>query len=291
MWWACITARAQSNNLRKCEWRDTGLSANVIATLWKFWPLASPSPSCAAICVPSLKALSLQYLSMIDGVSGKVFLDQLMAERGPMRDVRAVPEAVAAAYVGRVPDIIIDLWRAHGVGNLAGGRLRLCLPSDFTDATGRLFDRDPDFAGDCHVIAHSAFGDLLIWSERHWLVHVGMLLGMVDAPMLFDPKLKVAADKVALDFILKANPALLDMADAAGGPMFEPAQAALGRLKPGQIYGLFPLPFNMDAPGIDALQIVPADQYLDAKLQMATFPLWDPVQGQSSETRSFGAAP
>lgn len=238
-----------------------------------------------------MKVPALQYLSVIDGVSGKVFLDQLIAERGPMQDARRVPETVAAAFVGRIPDIIIDLWRARGVGNLAGGRLRLCLPSDFTDVTGRLFDRDPDFAGDCHVIAHGPFGDLLIWSERHWLVHVGMLLGIVDAPMLFRPEDKVAADKVALQFILNANAALFDTADAAGEPMFDRAQAALGRLKRGQIYGLFPLPFNLDAPGIDALQIVPADEYLDAKLQMATFSLWDPVKGQSSETRFFGAEP
>jgi hypothetical protein len=221
----------------------------------------------------------VEYLSKIDGQSGRVFLDRVIAERGPLGDSAAVPEATLAALTGRVPDLMIDFWRFHSTGWLDGGRLRICLPGEFADMLARLFAGDSDFGADCHAIAIGAFGDLAIWSERHWLCFLRPVSAMLDAPFLVNPKAKSDPDKTVLEGVLGAHPLFWDLADSDGQPLFERAERKLGSLRPNGIYGVMPLPY--DGPiELDALQRVPAEEYLDALRQSTVITLADLFAGR-----------
>jgi hypothetical protein len=127
------------------------------------------------------------YISDIKGRSGKDHIDSALKRSGPMEDAHPVAEDVIKAWTGTVPDLLIDVWHNHGLGTLQGGRLRLCLPSDFDGLLSQIFQADPDFSHqDCYVIGYSAFGHLILWSKRHWIVEVDLNSGILTAPGLID---------------------------------------------------------------------------------------------------------
>ena len=229
----------------------------------------------------------MEYLSRIDGQSSRVFLDRVIAERGPLGDSAEVPEPTLVALTGRVPDLMIDFWRFHGTGWLNGGRLRICLPGEFSDVLGRLFAGDPDFGADCHALAIGAFGDLAIWSERHWLALLRPSMAALDAPFLVNPKAKGDPNKAVLEGLLEAHPLFWELADFEGQPLFERAERTFGSIRPNGIYGLMPLPY--DGPiELDALQRVPAAEYLEAAVQTSVITLAD-VEAGRFNLRDIGA--
>lgn len=229
----------------------------------------------------------MEYLSTIDGISGEVFLDELIAERGPLVDRREMPDERIVALTGKVPNLMIDLWRAHGLGHLLDGLIRLCDPAMFADLLPQLFKGDPDFSGDCHVLAFSPFGDLFFWSERHWLGVVSLPLSYVDAPFLHDPGLKTQASKVVFDILLNGDPRLFDTADANGEPMFAAARKVQGPLDWHEVYGAMPLPLDAAELSVDRLRVAPAVAYLEAKFSVTDFALND-MAGQRFNIRFFG---
>lgn len=216
----------------------------------------------------------VDYLSKIDGQSGRVVLDRVIDEHGPLASPEQVPETTLATLTGRVPDLMIDFWRFHGTGWLNGGRLRICLPGEFRNVLEMLFEGDPDFGADCHAIAIGAFGDLAIWSERHWLTFLRPVAAALDAPFLLTPRAKDDPDNRILEGMFQAHPLFWDLADSDGQPLFERAERELGSIRPDGIYGPMPLPF--DGPIVlDALQRVPAAEYLDALRQTTIVTLAD----------------
>lgn len=229
----------------------------------------------------------MEYLSTIDGISGEVFLDELIAQRGPLIDKREMPEARILALTGKVPNLMIDFWRAYGLGHLQDGLIRLCDPAMFDDLLPDLFKGDADFTGDCHVLAFSPFGDLFFWSERHWLGVVSLPLSYVDAPFLHDPTLKTQASKVVLDILLKGDPRMFDTADAEGNPMFAAARKVHGPLDWHEVYGAMPLPVDAAELRVDRLVVAPAVAYLESKFSTTDFVLHD-MAGQRFNIRFFG---
>ena len=221
----------------------------------------------------------MEYLSRIDGQSGRVFLDRVIAERGPLGAPAEVPETTLAALTGRVPDLMIDFWRFHGTGWLNGGRLRICLPGEFANVLGMLFAGDPDFGADCHAVAIGAFGDLAIWSERHWLVILRPLFAALDAPFLVTPRAKGDANSALLQGLFQTHPLYWDLADTDGQSMFDRARDRLGPLPQGAIYGLVPLAGDVE-PVPDNLVLAPADDYLRSKLQTNVITLADLEAGR-----------
>ncbi len=217
----------------------------------------------------------MAYRSQIGGQSGKVLIDAVMAERGPMTQARAVPSAVIAHYETRLPPLLLDVWENHGIGDLAGGLLRLCIPGAYAEPLATLFDGDLDFAGDTHVVAHSPFGDLLVWSERHALMFISMAQNFVDAPFLTQHRKTVVPDQLVLDHVLGMHAAALNMADDAGTPMFDAALAQHGPLQPHQIYGMMP-PASFGASiAVDALAVTDGPSWFQAKLSSTGFALAD----------------
>lgn len=59
-----------------------------------------------------------------------------------------MPPTVLAVYEPLLPAVILDLSRNLGVGDLDGGRLRLCVPRSLQGVVDQIFEGDPDLAGD-----------------------------------------------------------------------------------------------------------------------------------------------
>jgi hypothetical protein len=181
------------------------------------------------------------FRSDLPGQSAQVALAELISTRGPLANQVKVRAQEIAAHEGKVANILLDLWENHGVGDLTKGQLRLCVPFELREAVEQIFSHDPDFIDDAgqtavHAVAHTAFGDLFLWSERHWLVHVNVVLGLVEAPFLHRPATGSHPDSVVLEMLLRAEGPLLDMADADGNPMFQRAQSAFDPLPRMVIY-------------------------------------------------------
>ncbi len=227
-------------------------------------------------------------------------LARLLVERGPIASVQAVPPEIVMAHEGHVPGIILDLWENHGVGDLLGGRIKLCVPTELEGAVEHLFRSDPDFgpppgpnvsrrATDVHAIAHGAFGDLVLWSERHGPVLVNVRLGLVEAPFLFRPETAPRPDVAIMRLVLGADPAFLDAADADGAPMFDRAVAAYGPLARLRIYAIGVAQGGAAMPpSIETLIPAPYRKWLKDRVVSKVWKLSDIAKGRLNIRRIGG---
>lgn len=219
-------------------------------------------------------------------------LADLLDARGPLDHAVEVRHEEILRYENLMPPILLDIWEAHGVGDLAGGRLRLCVPAELTDPVQALFRGDPEFSLedgriDAHAVAHTAFGDLFLWSERHWLVHLNVVQGLVEAPFLHRPTLRLHADTTARDMLFMAPSDLLDMHDTEDQPMFERAQAAFDPLPRMIIYAPGPAEAADPFPSFDDLYAAHYPEWLLARVTSKVWYLSD-LQGGRPNIRRIG---
>ena len=201
----------------------------------------------------------MSYISEIKGRSGKDYIDEIIEDEGPFLDAAPVTEEVLETWRGIVPDLLTDFWRNHGVGALQGGLMRICLPVDFDGLLSQIFHADEDFShNDCHVIGYGPFGDLIIWSERHWLCKANLRNGQVIATDLVYPEKKVIANTEIVVSLLGHQPETLDAYDDDDKKLFVRAVKKLGRPGPGQAFGFFPALAMGGAPNLENIKIVPA---------------------------------
>ncbi|WP_415919332.1 GAD-like domain-containing protein [Tateyamaria sp. SN6-1] len=233
-------------------------------------------------------------------------LRAVLEAQGPMTLPVVPPADMIAGFVGRVPDILLDLWSDTGVGDLRGGAMRLCLPSELAPQMATLFRADPDFGfpegvkdpqpaarlrhTDVHAIAHSPFGDIIAWSERHGFVHINIVQGLVAAPFLFNPKGAPHPDDAALDFILGADDAVFDMDDRDMQPMLAPAVDTFGPLKRMFIYAPGPAATHDPIPTLDVLFPHSYPEWLDERIASKRWTLAD-LAGGRLNVRRIGPQP
>lgn len=227
------------------------------------------------------------YRSTIDGQSGAPFIAEALKAQGPMTNAAPVPPEILARYSKLLPGLVLDLWEAHGIGDLDGGRLRLCIPRSLQSVVNQLFDGDPDLGGDTYALAYGPFGDLVAWNARHQMVYVNMQLSAVDVPALVRPAARAPDDLAVLDGLLRLPLGVLDAYDAHAQPMFQPARDRYGELPALHIYGMFP-PAPKNEPFIvENHRIIEAEEWLSLKLSDAAFQLAD-MQAQRFELRRIG---
>lgn len=231
----------------------------------------------------------MTYISEIRGRSGKDHIDSVMKRAGPLLDARPVDEATLQTWTGTVPDILIDFWRNHGVGALQGGLMRLCIPSDFDGLLSQIFHADKDFSHkDCHVIGYGPFGNLIVWSARHWIVRIELLHGRVSASGLSDPSKKHNENASIVAHLLGHQPDSLDVVDDDGKKLFKPAVSALGPLQAGQAFGFFPALAMGGAPQVANLKIVPALEHFLFLAQLQQFQLVNYLGSAPGTVRPIG---
>lgn len=231
----------------------------------------------------------MSYISEIKGRSGKDFIDEIIEDDGPLLDTSPVSEEVIEKWVGVVPDLLIDFWRNHGVGALQDGLIRVSLPSEFSGLLSQIFQADEDFSHrDCNVIGYGPFGNLLVWSERHWLCEIDLSLARIDASRLIDPSKKLNPNTPIVAGLLGHQPDSLDAYDDDGKKLFARAVKKLGRPGPGQAFGFFPALAMGGAPNLENIKIVPALEHFVFLAQLQQFQLVDYLSRPPRVVRSIG---
>lgn len=217
-------------------------------------------------------------------------IDEIFAENGSLSQVMAVQPDVLEQYRGKLPDILLEIWRQKGVGSWRNGLYRLCVPSDFDGLLSQIFHADQDFSHkDCHVIAYSAFGELKVWSERHWFVNISLSTSMMDCTTLIDPQKKRNPNTPVISrFFGVAKDDTLDAHDDAGKPLFARARKLLGDLEPGECYGFFPALAMGGAPTLKNLKRTPALPHFTFLAQLQPFTLMDYLARPIKAVRQIG---
>ena len=222
----------------------------------------------------------MAFRSRIDGQNAEPLIVAAMDRVGPMIEPQPVPSEIISYFDGRIPDLMLDIWANYGIGDLGGGRLRLCIPQALQPAVDQLFRNDPYLGGDSTLLAYGAFGDLILWNARHQMVYVNMQLSLVEAPALVNPALRTEPDRAVLEGLLLRDPRLLDAFDDQRQQMFERALVAYGPLPPLSVYGMQPAvpydePFSLENHAISE-----AEDWLGEKVTGSFFSLGDLATGR-----------
>lgn len=206
----------------------------------------------------------MEYTSIIGGQSGENALATLLDARGPLADVTAVPETLIEEHVGKVPNLLIDLWRFYGVGALEGGTFWFPMPGLMDPVTDLLFQRDSDFKGDTYAVAYGAMGNLLCWNTRYGIVTLTSKNGFAQAPGLFASSKQKSDDEALLEFLTKVDPFFFDAVDEGNQPMLAKAQETLRPLEAGEVFAVLPIRNSAGPTTLDRVEILPvADHWTD----------------------------
>jgi hypothetical protein len=203
----------------------------------------------------------------------------LMEEYGAFDPVERVSAADIEPYRGKLPESLLTLWMECGRGSWLGGRFQFCDPARYHSILDLVFGADPDFSSrDCLPYGFTAFGELLIWSQRHQDVAIDLRMGWVTA-------LSMGSHDPAPDDLVIATATLPmldgtagDMVDDHGKPLFDRAVAKLGRLSLGEVYGFVPALALGGAVNLKSLKRVSALEHFTILAQSTGFVL------RSSET-------
>lgn len=229
----------------------------------------------------------MEHKSRIGGRSGEAALAALIEARGPFDPHSDVPETAIEPYEGRVPNFMIDLWRFHGAGALEAKSFWLPGPGALVDEVGALFEGDPDFGGNTHLLAYGAFGNLLCWNERHGPVLVGLQGGTVQAPGKFAPNSRLPDDEEVLKYLRDLPISFFDAYDSEGQPLLEAVRGRTRALFSGEIYGVYPITQGFEPVTPDTVRIMPIMDYLIETDAEVSFLLHDPAT-QTYNIRQVG---
>jgi hypothetical protein len=229
-------------------------------------------------------------LANVGGRPGGAVLADIMALNGPFVRQDEMPATEAESLIGTVPDLLVDLWRIHGLGEIMGGRIRLVQPSRFRGLVRFMLEGDPDFGTGCHVIAHTAFGDLILWHARHQFIYISVNQLFVFAPHLFRPAPRDLADEILIERLLQADPVIFDAHDLQGQPLFDAAKTAFGLPEPPAVYGFIPLTFDPAGRTLETIRMVQPADYAGELLSMGALTLQD-FEAQQLNIRTVGRQP
>lgn len=202
----------------------------------------------------------------------------VLGAHGPLTQCEDVPAELIARYEGLVPDLILDLWENHGIGELAGGLVRFCIPDMFAQPVAMLFDGDPDYhpGTDTFVLAYGPFGSLAIWNDKHLIGLLSHPSAALDVPFYDRAEPGIDRDAVAFDYFLNADPRIMDVFDDRGEEMFTRAKTALGPLQPGLIYGLMP-PDDFHDVDVGNIQVTVAEEWLESRFSAQVYSIHDMI--------------
>lgn len=215
-------------------------------------------------------------------------IDDILEENGTFESRETVSNELIGKYSEKLPKLLTVFWKQQGFGAWGGSLFRLCNPDDFEGLLSQIFHADDDFSHkDCHIYGYSAFGQLLIWSERHWVTQVDLVNGRVSCPVLIDPSKAKNAD-IHMSTSLSVHPDSLDSYDDNDKKLFTRAVKKYGRPEPRQAFGFFPALAMGGAPNLENIQIVPALEHFLFLAQLQQFKLVDYLAQPPRVVREIG---
>lgn len=188
-------------------------------------------------------------------------LEALLSAASDQR--RPAPADAVALWAGRLPPLLLDIWRRYGLVRLAGGRLRLVDPRRFEPLMGYIFQDDADLAGDIHVIGLGDLGELALWSERHGFGFLSPLLASLELPYILS-SVPPAADTQIADLLIPMHHSAIEAFDHEQQPLHERLRARLGRLDHDNIYAATPAPPQLGGTPIEDYVVADALEWLEA---------------------------
>ena len=183
---------------------------------------------------------------------------------GPIVDTRPVPSHKLDHYRGKLPDRLLQYWRAYGFAGYGNGLFWMTDPDDYSEVLnawlyGTNFHRKDKY----YVIGRTAFGKLVVWGTKS-----GPSLTIVANMAMIFPSDKSDrikdgyADSMISNWLAATRRSSLDEDDDDDRPLFERALKALGPLAEDEIYGFVPA-LGMGGPArLDHLKKVKAVEHL-----------------------------
>ncbi|WP_235882998.1 GAD-like domain-containing protein [Rhizobium rhizophilum] len=199
-----------------------------------------------------------------------------------------------------LPEAFMMFLRKYGFGDYFGRKLQYCDPDLLSPILELLFKRDPDFGiEDCFVVAYSAFGRLVCWSERHDHFEIDLidqrLTSSELAPTQFVLPPHLANRPRSTDPNILARSLLpyeskdYEEFDSSDQPMFERCQNLHGKLERGECYGYFPAIASVGqlspARKIENIKRVQALEHFSILAQLGAVRLMRLERGQYSQVR------
>lgn len=157
---------------------------------------------------------------------------------GESIDKVEVTEDIIKKYRGKLPESILEQWRIIGFAGYLNGLYWITNPDDYTEV---IYDwlEDTSLPDDdvYHVLARSAFGELLIWGERNYgRYYIKTMEGILHDNGLQEE----GAEFYGNLFFFYSDKDSLDHIDKDGKKLFDRAVKKLGVLKADEMYAFEP---------------------------------------------------
>ena len=202
-----------------------------------------------------------------------------------------------------LPSSFMNFLRAYGLGDYFDRKVQYCDPAEFSPILALVFGADSDFSHkDCFVVAHSAFGRLICWSERHDHFEIDLVdLRLTSSkraptkfilPPGFEKRERSSDPNILARSLLVSDCRDYEEFDAQGKPMFDRCIASYGRLERDECYGYFPAiaTVGLDSPirRLENIRRVKALEHFAILAQLGTFHLMKLERGQYTVIRPIG---
>ncbi len=144
-------------------------------------------------------------------------------------------------YRGKLPNALLDLWEVYSIGQFWGGLLRFVHPADMREVLSLALGDDPQIdAARCYVVAYTAFGRLLVWSEQFQRMRVDLTDLTVRCSVLDGSFSRSDDDDRSVAFLFGGGKRDFDIADEKGRLMYDRCVTKHGALGPDECYGFLP---------------------------------------------------
>jgi hypothetical protein len=190
-------------------------------------------------------------------------------EFGPAFSRKDVPAEKIEKFRGELPDKLLEYWQEHGWCGYAQGLLWTVDPDEWEGALEAwIGDTKLMKLDGFHVIARSAFGELVVWGKN-----TGQSLKIVPAYAQAFPGFDAetfarrGADKDLQLFFSSSSRDTYDLKDADDQPLFERALTKLGTLDHDTMYGFVPALALGGEPSLERLQKLNAKVHLEILAQ------------------------
>jgi hypothetical protein len=217
-------------------------------------------------------------------------INAIFSRNGDFSNNRTVGNDDLNKFQKKIPDFLLEIWRQKGIGSWGNGKYWLCLPSDFDGLLSLIFGKDKDFSDqDCYVIAYTAFGNLIVWSERYGKAEITLLNSIVTCDGVINPN-NVFPGKVSLatEFFGALKRDTVDAYDGNDKPLFVRAKKKLGALESKECYGFAPALAMGGTPKLGNLKKMKAHEHFLFLAQLQEFTLMDYLSRPIKAVRRIG---
>ena len=153
------------------------------------------------------------------------------------------PASVIERFRGKLPNQLLEYWKAFGFCSFQNGLFFIVNPDDYTPALAAwIGDTDAAKLDSFHVIGRTAFGNLYLWGKKtgHRYV-VSVINGTIYEQSGDEKRIVERGEDYAMQlFFGVKDPKNCDVQDEENKPLFEHAVKKLGPLGPDEVFAFEP---------------------------------------------------